>query len=89
MFPILTPAMFPILTPEMLAASSPTILQPHQQRVIDEKRKLDEDRAKLVAFMSTPTYAGLDPAEGVRLARQYNHMTDYSLVLGERIAAFA
>ena len=63
-------------------------MQAHQQRVVDEKTELDGKIAKLVAFYDTPIYAGLDEAERVRLSRQGQVMSDYSDILGQRIAAF-
>lgn len=63
-------------------------MQPHQQRVVDEKKELDDKLAKLVAFSGTPTYHGLPLAEQLRLHRQAWLMEQYSVVLGERIAAF-
>jgi hypothetical protein len=64
-------------------------LQPHQQRIVDEKAELDEKRAKLVAFFDTTAFAGLDVAEQIRLGEQADAMRTYSDALGERIAAFA
>ena len=64
-------------------------MQPHQQRVIDEKAELDERLAKLVAFTKTSIFAGLDSAERNRLSKQAEAMTMYSYVLFDRIAAFA
>jgi hypothetical protein len=63
-------------------------MQPHQERVVTEKAEVDERLAKLHAFIKTETFAGLDAAEQKRLQRQAGIMTDYSLVLGERIKAF-
>lgn len=63
-------------------------LQPHQQRVVDEKRDLDEKLEKLNAFFGSPIFAGLPDAEMDRLQRQATHMAAYSDVLGERIASF-
>ena len=64
-------------------------MQPHQQRVIDEKNELDEKREKLSAFKaSNPLYFQLPEAEQHRLSRQLAIMTEYSEVLGERIEAF-
>lgn len=34
-------------------------LQPHQQRVVDEKQELDAKREKLGAFKNTDLFAGL------------------------------
>lgn len=63
-------------------------LQPHQQRVVDEKAELDEKLAKLKAFFDTDLFKSLDEDEQERMWRQSDHMDDYSSVLGERIAAF-
>ena len=63
-------------------------LQPHQQRVVDEKTELDERLTKLIAFFNSPIFAGLQEDEQGRMKRQADHMTNYSVVLGERIAAF-
>lgn len=66
-----------------------TNLQPHQQRVVDEKTDLDEKLVKLNGFFETAIFSGLDDAEKERLIRQAGHMEAYSAVLGERIAAFS
>ncbi len=63
-------------------------MQPHQQRVIDEKTELDDKLSKLVKFYDTDIYAKLDEAERVRLSRQGQLMSEYSDILGQRIAAF-
>lgn len=65
-------------------------MQPHQERVVTEKRELDEKLAKLTAFttMQNATYAGLDRAEQARLIQQREVMKEYSEILGARIAAF-
>jgi hypothetical protein len=63
-------------------------LPPHQKRVIDEKRDLDERKQKLEAFFETPTFAQLDDSEQGRLHAQHAAMVDYSRVLGDRIEAF-
>jgi hypothetical protein len=63
-------------------------MQPHQQRVLDEKSELDEKRTKLTAFIGGDIYRKLDPVEQSRLNRQLEAMTLYSNILGERIAAF-
>jgi len=43
-------------------------MQPHQQRVVDEKTELDDKLGKLVKFYDTDIYAKLDEAERVRLS---------------------
>lgn len=64
-------------------------MQEYQQRVVDEKRELDEKLSKLFSFMQTnPAFHGLPNAEQERLTRQSSLMAQYSMVLGERIAAF-
>jgi hypothetical protein len=63
-------------------------LAPHQERVVAEKADLDDRLQKLVAFFSTPIYAGLSEAERSRLRSQSFFMMGYSAVLGDRIEAF-
>ena len=63
-------------------------LQPHQQRVVDEKKELDEKRDKLIVFFCTPVFAALDQSEKDRLRLQHGVMGLYSEILGQRIAAF-
>lgn len=64
-------------------------MQPHQQRVVDEKAELDAKREKLGAFKNTDAFAALPWQEQERLNTQAHVMTMYSAVLGERIRAFA
>ena len=63
-------------------------MQDFQQRVVEEKRELDEKLQKLEPFTITETYKALPKDEQARLVRQCYAMKDYSDVLGERIAAF-
>lgn len=63
-------------------------LQPHQQRVVDEKAELDERREKLGTFKNTERFAALPWQEQERLNTQAHLMTMLSAVLGARIAAF-
>ena len=63
-------------------------MQPHQQRVVEEKKELDEKRAKLLTFLASDTFRDLDEQEKIRLHRQLGVMGDYSMTLGERIRAF-
>jgi len=63
-------------------------LAPHQQRVVDEQRELDDKRAALEAFTTTPIYMKLSAIERAHLQVQYEAMTVYSHILGLRIAAF-
>lgn len=64
-------------------------LQPHQQRVVDEKSELDAKLTKLADFIvSSPIFKALPGDEKQRLYRQHVAMRAYSTVLGERIKAF-
>lgn len=64
-------------------------LQPHQQRVVDEKAELDKKAYALSDFIGyNPIFETLDPAEQERLKEQNDVMWQYSEILGARIAAF-
>ena len=63
-------------------------MAPHQQRVIDEKTELDSKISKLSEFKMTAIFVSLAADEQERLIRQHSCMTEYSTILGERIAAF-
>lgn len=64
-------------------------LQPHQQRVVDEKSELDKKATALSNFIATsPIFDTVDPAEQERLKEQNDVMWQYSAILGARIAAF-
>lgn len=63
-------------------------MQEFQQRVIDEKKELDEKRGKLSSFLTTDIFRHLPGTERERLLRQSYLMSQYSIVLGERIGAF-
>lgn len=75
---------------EFAAAPAPQTVVPipsHLQRVVDEKRDLDDKLGKLLTFKDGPIYAGLEHAEQQRLAEQAGHMKRYSDVLGDRLEA--
>lgn len=61
---------------------------PFQQRVVEEKKELDDKLQKLSLFFDTPVYASLDSAEQERLQKQEVAMITYSEILGDRIRAF-
>lgn len=63
-------------------------LQPHQQRVVEEKAELDKKIANLEDFFSDPIFNNLTKAEQVRLCKQLAYMIGYSGILAERIGAF-
>ena len=64
-------------------------MQPFQQRVVDEKRELDEKLQKLMAFFGSDLFNGLSANERELLKEQSEHMESYSVVLRERIALFS
>lgn len=65
-------------------------MQPHQQRVVDEKAELDKKANALSQFIGTnPVFESLDKAEQERLREQCEIMWKYSEILGARIAAFS
>ena len=63
-------------------------MQPHQQRVVDEKSELAEKLTKLKAFIGGVIYESLPSEERARLVLQANAMKDYLDILNERILAF-
>lgn len=64
-------------------------MQAYQERVVAEKRELDERGDKLDQFILSDRFGTLPTAEQERMKRQLEIMGKYSEVLGERIAAFA
>lgn len=64
-----------------------TTAQPHEQRVHEELHQLRDRNDKLKAFLYTDLFTSLDPAEQVRLSRQYNLQQQLIQVLAERVAA--
>jgi hypothetical protein len=64
-------------------------MQPHQQRVVDEKAELDDKMDKLDKFIShNDLFLKLPLDEQARLVEQYRYMERYSDVLHRRIEAF-
>jgi len=64
------------------------MIQPFQQRVINEKAELDTRIDKLVDFIAGGVYPTLEAHERDRLIRQRLIMHQYSLILAERIEHF-
>lgn len=64
------------------------MLQPHEQRVVDEKKELDEKLTKLNAFFSGSIFQTLPQDEQGRLKLQSEVMERYSNILQERITHF-
>ena len=63
-------------------------LQPHQQRVVEERTELEDKFGKLQAFITGAKFASAPDAEQGRLVLQHHIMTALALVLEQRIAAF-
>jgi hypothetical protein len=65
-------------------------MQPHEERVVAEKRELDEKLVKLAEFISGPgkIFSGLDFVDRSLLMEQYACMLKYSRILTERITRF-
>lgn len=63
-------------------------LAPHEVRVVHEKAELDQKLEALDRFMVTDTFWRLPRSERELLASQEVAMKTYSVVLGDRIAAY-
>lgn len=64
-------------------------MKPYQERVVFEKRELDEKLAKLRPFVNnSEVFKQLPQDEQIRMMRQQMAMSEYSSILGERIACF-
>ncbi len=64
-------------------------LQPHQQRVIEERDQLAERLGKLNLFiMNNPAYKRLDDYDQMTLVSQASVMGMYLMLLEERIRRF-
>ena len=74
-----------------IANSTGETMQPHQERVVIEKKELDEKLEKLLAFIgagSGPIFSKLITEEQERLTTQARIMKEYSDILADRINAF-
>lgn len=63
-------------------------MQPHEQRVVDEKNELGEKLKKLLVFLQTDFYKTLPEKEQELLYFQSQVMEDYYEVLQQRIELF-
>lgn len=63
-------------------------MEPHQQRVVDEKKELDEKKHKLAVFFGSTIFAGLDKVDRDLLELQHSTMEQYSQILQMRIERF-
>ena len=63
-------------------------MQPHQLRVIQERKDLDCRLGNLVAFFASVRFALLPQEDKDLLKRQADVMAEYSHILSDRIARF-
>lgn len=63
-------------------------LQPHQQRVMDEKNELSSKIDKLEDFLGTPNFSILNKTDQVLLLAQRDIMSAYLNILYSRISIF-
>lgn len=63
-------------------------LAPYQQRVVDEKRELDERIDKLAAFFKTEAFGNLPTYDRTLMRQQHRAMDRLSVILRLRIQRF-
>ena len=63
-------------------------MEQYQERVVKEKKDLDEKVSKLQAFISSERFVSVEADEANRMRNQLSVMMDYSNILGERIINF-
>ena len=63
-------------------------VQPHQQRVIDEKHELDLKIDALAKCFGSDIFMKIDEVEQDRLHCQYQIMKAYTAILASRIKGF-
>ena len=63
-------------------------MEDYQERVVEEKSKLDERIVNLVGFIHSDRFYAVDQEERKRLRSQMYLMVDYSRILHERIDYF-
>jgi hypothetical protein len=65
-------------------------MQAHQERVVTEKKELDEKLDKLKTFIEiNPIFKSLDEMNRHLLNRQFDVMVEYSKILSNRIELFS
>jgi len=64
-------------------------MQPHEQRVIDEREELESKLAKLRIFLHSKVFKTLADFDQSLLMTQANVMANYSEILRLRIERFA
>lgn len=63
-------------------------MQPHQQRVVDEKAELDDKISKLTVFTGGDIFKSIHQEDQDLLIDQLSLMAKYSQVLEKRISRF-
>lgn len=65
------------------------VMQPHQLRVVEEHKELQNKFGDLVTFIETsPIYKNLDVEEKRLLLEQCRYMSGYAWILEQRIKNF-
>jgi hypothetical protein len=63
-------------------------MKPHQERVVIEKKELDEKLIKLYDFLTGELIQSLPDEDQLLLKQQYKVMKEYSTILSDRIERF-
>ena len=63
-------------------------MEAYQERVVEEKRRLDGKLKRLKAFTASEKFGEVPAEEQGRMNKQHEVMEAYSNILGERISAF-
>ncbi len=63
-------------------------MESYQERVIEEKKELDEKINRLSNFINSDKYNQIDVSGRIRFDRQLAAMQTYSNILNERINTF-
>lgn len=72
----------------MNTTPAPTTLQPHQERMLAEKARLDSDIQKARAFIDSPRFEDVDEIDAFLLRSQVASMEMHQHFLGMRIERF-
>jgi hypothetical protein len=64
------------------------VLEPYQQRIVDEKADLDGKIKRLMDFINSEKFKSVNTIEKTRLEQQFHIMLEYSKILRQRIHAF-
>ena len=63
-------------------------MEAYQERVVAEKKELDEKISKLEAFIQSYRFVDISEDDQDLLPRQLKAMREYASILGERIFGF-